>query len=418
MSVLIHEIEKANRARNRADAAETKALAELNEIADAQDMRIASSGGSGIGWPHRAIAEEVAGATGQSSITVQRKMNDALLLTRFFKNTFFALAKGELSAGHARVIIEHGERLDEQSMAAYEDEMLKRYRQAPMPTGRLRPVAKHIAEYLMCEPLDVRHARAKANRYVIVAPEEDAMSKVTAYIPSVLAAGIYDRVTQMGKTLKSGRTDETDERGLDELRADVFCDLLLAGAPATDLGGALGRLGDIQATVQATIPLKKITEPSAEAEPAFLEGYGPIDTASASAFAWAASTSSATGLWQRLFTDTDTGVLLTVDQYRPTAAQKRFLNARDEHCRFPGCRRKARRCDADHTIPSSQGGETNVGNLERVCGYHHLMRHNTAWKPKQLPGGVIEWTSPTGTTYIDKPPPVVRFVPSDDKAPF
>ncbi|MFM9653698.1 hypothetical protein ACKI1S_47575, partial [Streptomyces galilaeus] len=41
------------------------------------------------------------------------------------------------------------------------------------------------------------------------------------------------------------------------------------------------------------------------------------------------------------------------------------------------------------------------------------------WNVRQLPGGVLEWTSPTGRTYIDEPlpySPAVRFLP-DDAAP-
>lgn len=45
------------------------------------------------------------------------------------------------------------------------------------------------------------------------------------------------------------------------------------------------------------------------------------------------------------------------------------------------------------------------------------MKQFTAWRVRQLDGGVLEWTSPTGTTYTDTPtayPATVRFAPSDD----
>jgi hypothetical protein len=42
------------------------------------------------------------------------------------------------------------------------------------------------------------------------------------------------------------------------------------------------------------------------------------------------------------------------------------------------------------------------------------MKQFTAWKVRQLGGGVLEWTSPLGTTYIDTPPaPTVHFVPDE-----
>lgn len=42
------------------------------------------------------------------------------------------------------------------------------------------------------------------------------------------------------------------------------------------------------------------------------------------------------------------------------------------------------------------------------------MKQFTAWRVRQLPGGVIAWTSPLGATDIDDPPPPVQVIESDD----
>ena len=43
---------------------------------------------------------------------------------------------------------------------------------------------------------------------------------------------------------------------------------------------------------------------------------------------------------------------------------------------------------------------------------------NTAWKVKQLHGGILEWTSPLGDVYSDTPSaPTVHFRPVDDDPP-
>ncbi|MGM1030237.1 MAG: hypothetical protein ACQEWM_10310, partial [Actinomycetota bacterium] len=39
------------------------------------------------------------------------------------------------------------------------------------------------------------------------------------------------------------------------------------------------------------------------------------------------------------------------------------------------------------------------------CRRHHVMKHSTAWKVQQVPGGVLEWTSPLGTAFRDEPEP-------------
>jgi len=40
------------------------------------------------------------------------------------------------------------------------------------------------------------------------------------------------------------------------------------------------------------------------------------------------------------------------------------VRARDRRCRFPGCRRPAACAEIDHTTPYSQGGPTDVCNLD------------------------------------------------------
>jgi hypothetical protein len=120
--------------------------------------------------------------------------------------------------------------------------------------------------------------------------------------------------------------------------------------------------------------------------------------------------------WVRLFQDAHTGALLTADLRFPTAAQRRFLKARDEHCRFPGCRRPIRKrvSDADHTIDHALGGPTCVCNLAYLCEGHHTLKHNSAWTVEQKPGGILEWTSPAGRRYENVPAPMVRFLPDED----
>lgn len=91
-----------------------------------------------------------------------------------------------------------------------------------------------------------------------------------------------------------------------------------------------------------------------------------------------------------------------VDRYAWSAAQLRYLRARDRRCRFPGCQVPAERCDADHNKPYSGGGETDVGNGCCLCRRHHRMKHR-GWTVELLPDGTVEWTSPTGIHLHDPP---------------
>ena len=90
-------------------------------------------------------------------------------------------------------------------------------------------------------------------------------------------------------------------------------------------------------------------------------------------------------------------------------------------------------CDRDHTIDAARGGPTCDTNLAHVCERHHVMKHATPWQVRQLPGGILEWTSPVGHRYTDHPPGAdmpgataaslhpttrVRFIPDETPAPF
>ena len=69
---------------------------------------------------------------------------------------------------------------------------------------------------------------------------------------------------------------------------------------------------------------------------------------------------------------TGLGAPPAIGGYDPSAAQIRFVKARDRHCRFPGCSRPAEYVDLDHVIPCDHddpggGGPTCVTNLVCLC---------------------------------------------------
>ncbi|WP_193128509.1 HNH endonuclease signature motif containing protein [Gulosibacter sediminis] len=103
---------------------------------------------------------------------------------------------------------------------------------------------------------------------------------------------------------------------------------------------------------------------------------------------------------------------MTVDTRMPDASLKRFLRARDVHCRFPGCRRPVERCDIDHTIAVEHGGPTSQPNLGHLCRRHHVQKHEKPWQLMQLPNGDYVWITPGGKVVTTKPePPGPKFDP-------
>jgi hypothetical protein len=91
------------------------------------------------------------------------------------------------------------------------------------------------------------------------------------------------------------------------------------------------------------------------------------------------------------------------DSYRAPAAMRRWLDARDVTCRYPGCRRPAARCDADHTEPHHKGGVTCPCNLSNLCRRHHRLKQRPEWILIQVWHGVLVWIAPTGHWYVVEP---------------
>ncbi|WP_203709014.1 HNH endonuclease signature motif containing protein, partial [Cellulomonas marina] len=133
-------------------------------------------------------------------------------------------------------------------------------------------------------------------------------------------------------------------------------------------------------------------------EPGHLAGYGPVDARTCRQVAGAASSLT------RVLTDPVTGALLGADgTYVVSGARRRFLAARDETCRFPGCNRSTTGCDVDHTVEWAAGGCSDEGNTAHLCRNHHRLKHRTRWRLTQDVAGTLTWTSPTGRVLTTTP---------------
>jgi hypothetical protein len=297
--------------------------------------------------------------------------------------------------------------------------------------------------------MEERHEEARQHRRVWVEPQPDGMADLIAHLPAVEAMGIYDRMTRIAKRIERA-TDPQEAsaaRTRDQIRADVLAHLAIQGVPPSYRGsGASGAahtdidvsadsvytgMNRVAAQVQIVIPVTALgpevttalaharppgtaspgTAPPGAAppgafspedpphpEPAFLSAYGPIDDTSARRLA------SKADHWETVRVDYASGIILSVDRYRPTEAMRRHLAARDQHCRFPGCTVQAVRCDIDHTIDAALGGATVTSNLAHLCRAHHTLKHHSDWRVTQGNHGVLQWTSPTGRTKLDRPP--------------
>ncbi|SBS74936.1 HNH endonuclease signature motif containing protein [uncultured Microbacterium sp.] len=403
----------------RLQAREARLLAVADEIVDDWVTDAGWRHRSEAELPHRVAAAEIAAVWRVSDRTVQRQLDDARSLVHDFPATLASLETGRISLAHARVILASGSLIARPELRAEYEESVLPYAEAESAT-RLAPLARRRAEWYAETTFEERHRAARLHRRVSVTDLDDGMAEFLAVGPAPIIHAAFDRVTQLAHGVQEARDTAGDEgaaadtRTLDELRADVFADLILTADPLSvplPTGAAA-----VQGRVQVTVPvLALIGDDIADPfEATMLDGHGPVDLATARALA-----ASAPG-WDRILTHPVTGAVLAVDRYRPSEEMRRHLKVRDQHCRFPGCRLPVTACDIDHTHDRARGGATDAANLAHLCRRHHTVKHNSAWRVRQRPGGVLEWTSPTGRVYDDRPVSTVTFVtdPEFDLAPF
>ena len=412
---LVVGFEAGRRARAAADAAEIRLMADA-AAAVARPAQATPQQGRRAELDRRALVADLATSTRVSEWTVTRLMSEASDLCTRFTAGVDALARGEISRQHLSVIHDAGDPIADDAARA-EFLTIALDRATVLTPGRLAPVLRVIAERFLDRTLAERHAEAAARRDVEIVDLPDNMAALTLINDATLVHGIHDRLTGQARSVITAREpadtavdgaaadgEPRDTRTMAQLRADIATDLLLTAGPEDCVAGT--GLAAIRATVQITIPVLTMT--GASTEPCLLAGYGPIDPDTARTLA-----ATAPG-WERVMTSPVTGAVLAVDRYRPGPGLDRFLAARDEHCRFPGCRRPVWRCDIDHTIDAAHGGPTCHHNLAHLCRGHHVLKHHTAWTVEQTAPGVLVWTSPTGRAHTDRPEPVVRFVPDDE----
>jgi len=86
-------------------------------------------------------------------------------------------------------------------------------------------------------------------------------------------------------------------------------------------------------------------------------------------------------------------------QYRPSTRLRAIILARDQTCRFPGCRQPAWHSDLDHSIPYHRGGPTCSCNLGPACRRHHQVKQENGWQLEQPAPGFFTWITPSGRRY-------------------
>lgn len=332
------------------------------------------------------VADEIACALRLAPSVVAAKLQLAEALAGVLSATLTALEAGTITSRHAQILAD--------GVHVLTDDLARRVESQVLPgAARQSPAAFRAAvqrAVLAVDPREAeeRHRAAREDRRVCVTPVADGMAELWALLPADGAATV---LAALNARVASKTAD--DERTADQRRADALVDLAAAGLRDASLPLTQGRRPSVQVTVAANTLL------GLDDAPGELDGYGPIPASMARALAF-----DATGTWRRLLTDS-AGRLIDYGRttYRPPQPLIDFVVARDRSCRFPGCRRPARRCDIDHLQPYGAGGVTAPCNCEALCEHHHRLKHEASWTLTGSPDDDLIWTSPTGHTYRSPP---------------
>lgn len=332
----------------------------------------------------RAAVADLAVRLNLAESTVRSHGHIAATMQQMVPRVWSRFVEGEVSTQNAREAASVVTELPDSAWAEFDARLVDPAR--TLAPARFAAKARALRETLHPTPLAERHELASAQRRVAVEQDRDGMGWISAYLPSETIAMASARVDAAAFE-HFREADET--RTMNQLRADVFADLLLGDGEDRP-----------KVTLALTIPMLALLGHSGEL--AVLEGAGPIDLDTARRLVGDLPS------FTRLLTDPVTGRVVQMDpnQYRLSAAIKRWFTVRQVTCDFPGCGRRAVNCDLDHTVAWADGGLSTLANLAPRCRKHHTMKHQTKWKVENLPGHPEPvWTSPTGYQREADPPP-------------
>jgi hypothetical protein len=429
-------------ARGKADAAEAQALSAAFLITEQRSYaeRAEHPGRGAYAELFRHNLRSIMGSYGAllnlSDTALIARAHAAHRLTSKFPSWLEPLRAGEVSKQQVDSVLRHSKDLPDEVIDSFGEQVLN-YAKNHLP-GKTEKYAERLAARHAASEFEANHAREVKERRVVIQDVENGMSWLSAYLPSSFANAAFDLLTTEAKILRdenkreiaehkasndedAAGTDSAeflpDERTIEQIRADLLLDTLLTSTPQGILESKSAGKRRVEANISIVVPVLALRDPEAPRDIATLNGTQPMSVDEARD--WFGDVPSI----ERILTAPINGHVITADTRVATASLTRYLRARDQTCRHPGCRRPAAKCELDHTVPWEIGGKTMPENLQYLCKRHHIQKHRKPWRVRHLGGGVLEWTSPLGHVFIDYPEPMgpvlgPEFKYADDPAPF
>jgi hypothetical protein len=368
------------RARMRAHL-EAELLADMSGILDAEIRRL----GADLDWGdvHDVAAAEIGAALCWTRRASERQLGLASSLVSEYRPVWEMLRAGLIDLPRARVIVEHTLHLEDEVRDQVVNVALEKA--ARQTTGLLAARIRRLAMWVAPDKAKKRYEQGLEERRLVSDANSDGTANLCGYqLPAEKSQAAARRINRAAHRLKASG----DPRSLDQIRADIYLDLLNGRGLAT---GADRGIVDIQVDLTTLLEL--------DDKPGEIHGWGPV----ISDIARQVIEEQVGSEWRYTVTGENGNPIGTgITKRRPTAGQKRLAQILNPTCVFPGCRTPATGCDLDHNQPWAQGGQTTEENLGPLCRHHHVIRHH-GWDISRTSPGSYQLTSPLGHTYTSQP---------------
>jgi len=376
------EVLKArSRLRSHLDA---ELLADMVSVLDAETRAL--SRGLAVDEVHAVAAAEIQAALCWTRRMAERQLDFAATLVSDYPAVWEMLHAGLLDLPRARVIVDHTCHLESEVRDQVVGVALEK---APIQTtGLLAARIRRLAIWSRIAPENAkkRYENGVEERRVVSDVNPDGTANFSGVqLPADKSQAAARRINRMAHDLKRSG----DERSIDQIRADLFLDLL-NGSSVSNGGGDRGVV-DIQVGLSTLLEL--------DDKPGEIPGWGPVIADIARKVIQEQLESE----WRYTITDQNGAVVSNGStRRRPGAGLKRQVQAQTPVCVFPGCRIPSLDCDLDHNQPWVEHGPTEPENLGPLCRHHHVVRHH-GWTIHRLQPGSYQLTSPLGHSYTSEP---------------
>ncbi len=379
-----------------------------------------------------AIREEIAAATRWSLPRTHDRLVQARLLDAGLPRARAAQAEGRITPAHVQVLVQHAKRLPyaaevlageateperaafTEACEAFEKRVLRAAEGGTV--GQAKAAARRAVLAIDGEGEARRRQQVKAIRDAFVWTEDDGLSVFAVRMATERAHACLAAVDALAH---DDRFPSDCDATIGERRAEAAAALMLAmpmdGIPEPRLGAHLNLTIDLATLLDLRTALAdsvgggegdpNVAESNKRTDDGMVEiagvGAMPVDVVRG-----LLADPDVAITMRRLLTEPETGHLLDYGRrtYQVPDRLREFLTARDQTCRFPGCPRKASRCQVDHAEAWDDGGETTPANLGALCVRHHLLKTHSGWSiTNSHPDGSCTWTSPHGREYTREP---------------